>query len=169
MSVKVNEPSWGGALAGGGELPDYDRLRIVSRASMRYTVNLLTTFIEESRSDAIDVLLLLTLTTLNVAHLRNDPVLNEKYAAPDAPSPMEIRKPARVEDLADMLKLPLEEARARIDRLIRDGYVLERDGGLIGNYEGVDPEGVQRLSRLNLAFTAQFIRELDKNGVNFAG
>ena len=165
----AGEASWRGALAGKGELPDYGRLRIVSRASMRYVVNVLTSMIEESRSDAIDVLMMLTLTTLNVAHLRSDPELNERYAAPDAPAPMDIRRPARLEDLADMLKLPLDEARGRMEVMIADGLVVERDGGLLGAFETMEPETVLRLGRMNLAFTAQFVRELDRNGVAFDG
>ncbi len=90
---RAGEASWAGALAGRGELPDHSRMRIVSRASMRYVVTVLTSMIEESRSDAIDVLMLLTLTTLNIAHLRSDPDLNERYAAPDAPAPMMAKRP----------------------------------------------------------------------------
>lgn len=147
--------------------PGSDSVRIVARTSLRYLMATLGTMVEESQTDAIDVLLLVSITGLNVAHLRDQPELNNRYAAVGAPVPMEARRPVPLEEAAGLLKLPIEDARRRIDGLVAAGYLAEDEAGLIGRFEEKDPEGFVRLTRTILALSRQFVRDLERQGVTF--
>lgn len=144
---------------------DFERIRIVNRASLRFFTSMLAMVTEASGTDAVDALILLLITSLNVAHLRENTSLNERHAGLDEPAPDEVRRPVPVSEIAELLRLPVLDANRRLEALAAGGSVARQGNGWIATYERRDPEAFARLSRTMLALARHYVHDLQRQGV----
>jgi hypothetical protein len=147
--------------------PNADRVRIVNRASLRFFTSMLAMIVEPSGTDALDALILLLVSSLNVDGVRERAELSERYASLGAPLPENLRRAIPTAEIAEVLRLSLPEAETRTARLAEKGHLTRRGDGWLTAYEGRDPAEFVRLSRMMLALARQFVVDLERQGVHF--
>lgn len=102
----------------------------------------------------------------NVRDVLNDPELNKQYAG--SPPPDSIRRPATMSSIAASLNLPRETVRRHIGRMIENGTVIKKDGGVVVTQGAIDsPEGLAA-ARQHYAAVRRFVLSLRRAGVSFA-
>lgn len=146
----------------------FSDLRVVSRASMDFLVSFVSTAVHQTNRDLIDILILMTVSVSNVAHLnQNSKVeISRQYAGVHEPEPDEERRPVSRMQVADTLGIHRETARRRINALIEDGALIQTPEGLLASYETQNAERSLSLGRVNLMLVRRMIRTLKDNGVN---
>ena len=79
----------------------------------------------------IDALIVTTVTQANVEALMRDSALQATYATYPAPPPDELRRPIRINALAQSLRLPFETVRRRVIRLVLLGVCRNSPEGVV--------------------------------------
>src|SRR4051794_30675001 len=103
--------------------PGSDRIRIVNRASLRFFTSMLAMVVESSGTDALDALILLLVSSLNVDVVRDRAEVGERYAALSAPLPDDLRRAIPTAEIAEVLRLAPQEAETRVVRLAAMGLL----------------------------------------------
>jgi hypothetical protein len=104
-------------------------MRLFGRLATGFALDL--TAIVRGKRELLDALLLAAIANANAAAILTDPELQATLAATDMPPPDELRQPVSVEAAAAELKIPVEEARWRIRRLMRRKLCVAAEGGVI--------------------------------------
>ena len=102
----------------------------------------------------------------NVREIWNDPVLNRQYA--DTPPPDALRRPISISAIAASLGLPRETVRRHIGKMLKEGSIVKRDGGVIVPLETLaSDDGVEAMRQLHTA-ARRFVLAMRRGGVDFA-
>ena len=91
----------------------------IGRASLGFILD--TIAISRGANDIVDPLILTVVLEANVAVINQDPELQHRFAAADAPPPDELRRPVSISAVAGSLRMPYETVRRRITRLAANG------------------------------------------------
>jgi hypothetical protein len=122
MSSPALERSTGSA----GAIGD---MRLFGRLGTGFVLDI--TAIARGKRELLDALILAATVQANTAAIAADPELEAAFAAGEAPPPDELRRPVSVEAVAEALKIPVEEARWRIRRLVRRKLCVAVGAGVI--------------------------------------
>lgn len=104
-------------------------LRLTLRAANDFVLELVR--IGRGRRDFTDALILAAVFQANVAPMRGDLRLQQKYATFYAPPPENVRRPVSVSAVAASLSLPFETVRRRVARLTAEGLLDVSRRGVI--------------------------------------
>jgi hypothetical protein len=104
-------------------------MRLFGRLATGFALDL--TAIVRGRRELLDALLLAAISNANTAAMLTDPELQAAFATAETPPPDELRRPMSVEAAAEALRIPVEEARWRIRRLLRRKLCVAAGGGVI--------------------------------------
>lgn len=146
-------------------MDDPAHLRTISRLTSEYLIGLVAEMIRETGHDPIDMLILNAIGAANVSHLRDRQDLTAAFQAPDAPLPIEMKRPITSLGVAESLGLPRETVRRRVAGLVKSGHLMRQKGGLIATPELQDPERTVALAFSNAQLFRRMIRQLRQHGV----
>lgn len=146
-------------------MDDPAHLRTISRLTSEYLIGLVAEMIRETGLDPVDMLVLNAIGAANVAHLRDRQDLTADYQAPDAPLPIEMKRPITSLAIAESLGLPRETVRRRVAGLIKSGQLMRQKGGLIATPELQNPERTVALAFSNAQLFRRMIRQMRQHGV----
>lgn len=105
------------------------RLRLTSRLTAAYLLD--TIAIVRGEGHLLDTLLASAIIQANVAEIVQHADLQLAFAESDALPPDDMRRPVSVNALASSLNVPFETVRRRVAGLVRDGYCVAVEGGVI--------------------------------------
>lgn len=145
-----------------------ERVKIMSRAAIRFLLNLLgdaAQMPEELKLDPIDYIIAIAVGSANVSHIDNDPTLSRQYAGLVEPDTM--RRGISRAAVSRATNLPLETVRRRINHLIDIGVLKEREDGIILSSTNNHRVGVRRdLMHRHAQLVDRMVREIRARGVN---
>ena len=145
-----------------------ERIKIMSRAAIRFLLNLLgdaAQMPEELKLDPIDYIIAIAVGSANVSHIDNDPALSRQYAGLVEPDTM--RRGISRAAVSRATNLPLETVRRRINHLIEIGVLKEREDGIILSSTNNHRVGVRRdLMHRHAQLVDRMVREIRARGVN---
>jgi hypothetical protein len=104
-------------------------MRLFGRLGTGYVLDIAA--IVRGKRELLDALIIAAIVHANTAAIAAEPDLQAALAAGEAPPPDELRRPVSVEAVAEALKIPAEEVRWRIRRLVRRKLCVPVDGGVI--------------------------------------
>ena len=147
-----------------------ERVKIVSRAAIRYMLNFMGDTMAntpETGLDATDYLIALAIGSANVSHIDNDAALSRQYAGLIEPDWM--RRGISRAAIARASMLPVETVRRRVNKLIEMNVLTQREDGIILSATNPLKLGA-RLDRMHAHahLTDRMIRDLKACGVTFA-
>ncbi len=144
------------------------RTKVISRAAMRFMLELLedsAQISEELKLDPIDYIIAIAVDLANVSHLDDDPALSRRYAGQIEPDSM--RRGVELADVARATSLPLEAVRWRVSHLIQVGVLQRRKDGIILSSTNANRIGVRRdLMHRHVQLLERMVRDLRARGVN---
>ena len=154
----------------GKALQHDERVKIISRAAIRYMLNFMGDTMAsapESPLDATDYLIALAIGSANVSHIDNDAAQSRKYAGLIEPDSM--RRGISRAAIARATMLPVETVRRRVNNLIEKKVLVQRKDGIILSATNPLKLGA-RLDRMHAHahLTERMIRDLKACGVTFA-
>jgi hypothetical protein len=124
------------ASSASGSIParpaEAERAKIMSRAAMRFLLNLAGDIIvgsESSNMDPIDYFLAISVGAANVSHIDSDLALSRQYSGLIEPDYM--RRGISRAAISRATGLPLETVRRRINKMIALDVLIERKDGVI--------------------------------------
>jgi len=145
-----------------------ERVKIVSRAAMRFLLNLLgdaAQMPEELKLDPIDYIIAIAVGSANVSHVDNDPALSRQYAGLIEPDTM--RRGISRAAVSRATNLPLETVRRRINHLIEIDVLKEQEDGIILSSTNPHRVGVRRdLMHRHAQLVDRMVRDIRARGVN---
>ena len=147
-----------------------ERVKIVSRAAIRYMLNFMGDTMSNAPElglDATDYLIALAIGSANVSHIDSDAALSRQYAGLIEPDWM--RRGISRAAIARATTLPVETVRRRVNKLIDLNVLTQREDGIILSAANPLKLGV-RLDRMHAHshLTDRMIRDLKACGVTFA-
>jgi hypothetical protein len=153
----------------GKALQQDERVKIISRAAIRYVLNFMGDTMAgtlESGLDATDYLIALAIGSANVSHIDNDAVLSRQYAGLIEPDWM--RRGISRAAIARAIMLPVETVRRRVNNLIQKKVLIQREDGIILSATNPLKLGA-RMDRMHAHahLTDRMIRDLKACGVTF--
>jgi len=144
---------------------DLAHLRIISRATMEYARTALSAASRIMGLDLIDVLITTTAAAANYGYLKYDLELSTRNSDPDERLPVDLRRPTTRNAIAAALHMPRETIRRRIARLVREGFLADKDGGVIWTVRDRLPEAGMRTMLENRALFVAMLSSLQRQGV----
>jgi hypothetical protein len=145
-----------------------ERVKIISRAAIRFLLNLLGDAAHvpaELKLDPIDYIIAIAVGAANVSHIDNDPALSRQYAGAIEPDSM--RRGISRAAVSRATNLPLETVRRRINHLIEIGVLMEREDGIILSSTNSHRVGVRRdLMHRHAQLVDRMVRDIRARGVN---
>lgn len=145
-----------------------ERVKIISRAAIRFLLNLLgdaAQMPEELKLDPIDYIIAIAVGSANVSHIDNDPALSRQYAGLVEPDSM--RRGISRAAVSRATNLPLETVRRRINHLIEIGVLKEQLDGIILSSTNSHRVGVRRdLMHRHAQLVDRMVRDIRARGVN---
>lgn len=149
-------------------LQQEERVKIISRAAIRFLLNLLgdaAQMPEELKLDPIDYIIAIAVGSANVSHIDNDPSLSRQYAGLVEPDSM--RRGISRAAVSRATNLPLETVRRRINHLIEVGLLMEREDGVILSSGNPHRVGVRRdLMHRHAQLVDRMVRDIRARGVS---
>jgi len=146
-----------------------ERAKIMSRAAMRFLLNLAGDIIVGSLSsdmDPIDYFLAIAIGAANVSHIDSDLALSRQYAGLIEPDYM--RRGVSRAAISRATGLPLETVRRRINKMIALHVLVERKDGVIVSANNPVKIGT-RLDRMHkhAQLVDRLFRDLKARGIKF--
>jgi hypothetical protein len=145
-----------------------ERVKIISRAAIRFLLNLLgdaAQMPEELKLDPIDYIIAIAVGSANVSHIDNDPALSRQYAGLVEPDSM--RRGISRAAVSRATNLPLETVRRRINHLIEIGVLKEQLDGIILSSTNSHRVGVRRdQMHRHAQLVDRMVRDIRARGVS---
>lgn len=102
---------------------------LLARLSVEFAVDV-ADIARDGRS-VLDLLLIIAVIEANVAPINQDPELQRKFGALDAPPPDELRRPVSINAVAASLGQPFETVRRRLNALAAEGECVIGPKGVV--------------------------------------
>ena len=104
-------------------------LRLATRANVRLILEIIQATRRCLGGDLESSLIFAAVSAANVGQVEDDPRLARLYA--DKPVPDDLRRPIRVQRLAESLELPRETTRMKVHQLLTQGCLVDTADGLL--------------------------------------
>lgn len=115
--------------------------------------------------ETLDCLLFSAILDANVAHVRQDPLLQRNFSAMDLPVPDELRRPISISAVANSLRLPFETVRRRIRAMAANGDCVIDARGVVVTAEILLKPEIQAMGARQYMRLRQFYLDLRDSGV----
>lgn len=147
-----------------------ERAKVISRNAVRFLLNMMGDLMRATSGanlDPMDILLALAVGSANVSHIDSDPLLASKYAGQIEPD-SERRGISRAA-VSRATQIPLETARRRINALIDQGILEERNDGVILSSANRLKLGVRNdFMHIQAQLVTRLYRDLKSRGINLS-
>jgi hypothetical protein len=147
-------------------LTEAERAKIIARQTWRFMLTILGEGLKATPLDPIDHMLALAIGTANLSHIDSSPEATRRNAGHIEPD--EMRRGISRGAIARTLSMPAETVRRRLNALIENKILIEREDGII--LAADNPLGIGSRQDLWQVHARQFerlVRELRLRGISF--
>jgi hypothetical protein len=147
-------------------MKDNESSRVIAQLSVAYLVDIMGETLRTTPLDPLDVLIAMTVANSNVPPLTRPSRAKGRFARKDTPAPGVQKRGISRNAISRTLNVPLETVRRRVGKLLKEGFLLDRAGGLTlpdAVPMGADDSG--RILALNVRLVRQMYRSLRAHGI----
>ena len=146
-------------------MSEVDQGRAAARLTADYVLRSLQLVIGLANGEFLTGLIAMAVSQANIAHLIQ-PEGTVRDSASAGPAPDDARRPVSVLAISQSLGLPYETTRRHIEKLVKAGYCVRVQRGVIVPAASMDTEGHREMLAANLTNLRRLFRGLRSAGVD---